>query len=56
MFGRLIAIVKGLSPGAVAYLEGCSDDDVMELLLLAGEHGIDEAIETIEAHNAGLMI
>ena len=56
MFQRLIAIVKRLSPSAVAYLEGCSDDDVMELLLLAGENGIDEAIEQIDAHNAGLMI
>jgi hypothetical protein len=56
MFQRLIAIVKRLSPSAVAYLEGCSDDDVLELLLLAGEHGIDEAIDTIEQHQAGLML
>jgi hypothetical protein len=56
MFQRLIELTKRLSPSAVAYLSDLSDDEILEILLLIAEHGIDDAIDTVESHCQGLMM
>lgn len=56
MFQRLIELTKRLSPSAVAYLSDISDDEILEILLLIAEHGMDDAIDTVESHCQGLMM
>lgn len=56
MFQRLIELTKRLSPSAVAYLSDLSDDEILEILLLIAENGIDDAIDTVESHCQGLMM
>ena len=56
MFQRLIELTKRLSPSAVGYLSDLSDDEILEILLLISEHGMDDAIDTVESHCQGLML